>query len=73
VRKIPKIYKTGLSWGVLFAALVNGIYDALISLLHGNFQDVGYFSIATMAVVLIVAIGFRKLLFPEDYEKKRKS
>jgi hypothetical protein len=70
---MPKIDKTGLAWGVLFAVLVNGIYNDFVSLLQEHFQDVVVISIATFAVALIVIFGFRKVLFPEDYERKTSS
>lgn len=61
-----KIDKAGVAWGVLFGVVINGLYNGLLSLLHENFQEVALISIATILLVVIVLIGFRKILFPPD-------
>lgn len=70
---MPEIDKVGVAWGVLFGVLINGIFLAILSLLHLNFQDMTLASVATIITFVIVIIAFRNLLFPESKEEKKKS
>lgn len=68
---MPEIDKVGIAWGVLFSVVVNGIFLAILSLLHLNFQGL-LASLATIITLIIVMIAFRNLLLPKSKEEKNK-
>jgi len=58
--------KRSIVWGLLLSIAATGLYDTLKSLMEGNYQEETIIVIATVVVVSVLIVTFRKQLFKEE-------
>ena len=58
--------KRSIVWGLLLSIAATGLYDTFKALMEGNYHEETIILIATVAVVSILLVIFRKQLFKEE-------
>lgn len=61
-KKTKTLDKKSIVWGLLLAVAATGLYDTIKALLEGNYREESIIVIATVAVVSVLFIMFRKQL-----------
>lgn len=66
------IDKKGIVWGLLLAVVATGLYDMMKALLEGDYKAETIALAATLIVVVVLFLAFRKLLLePSETQIRR--